>query len=301
MKILTNLGIVAGIHALVLLVIFASPGCSSSKGQSASADTPAKAADVTPASPTITASPEITAAPDPTAAALPAVGTPASGPILYSPTRPGTPAATAVEAQPVSGVVPASTYTVGANDSLWLVAKKNHLKVSELAAANNLKLSATLHPGQKLIIPAKAGDVAAGGDLRPADLATAPAGAPAAAPAAKMPGESVKHVVRPGETLGAIARKYGVKLGDIATVNNISDPKKIHPGQVLVIPGGKSSGAAKASAASTVQPMPEAAEPAAPASPAANQDLDAGLKPVEPSDVPVLKVDDSPAPASKSP
>jgi LysM repeat protein len=298
MKILTNLGIVAGIHALVLLVIFASPGCSSSKAQSSPMDAPAKAADVTPASPVITASPAITAAPDPTGTALPAVGTAASGPILYSPTRPGTPAAEAVEAQPVSGVVPATTYTVGANDSLWLVAKKNHLKVSELAAANNLKVGVTLHVGQKLIIPANAGGGAAGGDVRPTDLQTAPSGSRAAAPAAKAPGESVKHVVRPGETLGAIARKYGVKMGDIATANNISDPKKIHAGQVLLIPGGKSTGAVKAPAASPAKPVPEAA---APASPAADQDLDAGLKPAAPSDVPVLKVDDSLAPAPKSP
>ena len=110
--------------------------------------------------------------------------------------------------------------------------------------------------------------------------------------------------MRPGETLGAIARKYHVPVGDIATANNISDPKKIHPGQELVIPGGKASGA-KSSAASPAKPKPapepvDAAPVAAPP-PAAGQDLDAGLKPVAPSDVPVIKVDDGSSAAPKNP
>jgi LysM repeat protein len=279
MKILTNLGIVAGIHALVLLVILA-PGCSSSKGQSSPADaTPA----ITPASDA--------PAPDATATVAPAADASAPASILYSPTRPGTPAAEALETQPVTGVVPATTYTVVANDSLWSVAKKNHLKVSALAAANNLRSGSPLHVGQKLIIPAKAG----GGAMpSPSQEAAAPESAPM--PMAKAPSESAKYVVRPGETLGAIARKFHVKVGAIAEANAISDPAKIRPGQELVIPGGKSAGmkAAPAASAKMAGQAPEEAPEAAPAPvPAANEDLDAGLKPSAPADVPVVKVEDS--------
>jgi LysM repeat protein len=284
MKILTNLGIVAGIHAIVLLVIFASPGCSSSKGQSSAAETPVKA-DLTPAAPSITAAPEA-AAP-----LTPAADASGPGTILYSPTRPGTPAAEALEAQPVSGVVPASTYTVAANDSLWSVAKKNHMKISDLAAANNLKSGATLHVGQKLVIPSKAGS---------APVAESAPVAAMAAPSPKPPGESVKYTVRSGETLGAIARKFHVKVGAIAEANAISDPRKIHAGQELTIPGGKAGAAGKTAPAGAAKPVEEApAEAATP--PPATQDLDAGLKPVAPSEVPVMKVDDSSPAAPKKP
>jgi LysM repeat protein len=86
-----------------------------------------------------------------------------------------------------------------------------------------------------------------------------------------------------------------VKLSEIAAANSISDPKTIHPGQELIIPGGRQPAAVK----SAVAPAPAPAEAAPAAAPAAaelprpDQDLDAGLKPSANSDIPVVKVDDS--------
>jgi LysM repeat protein len=106
----------------------------------------------------------------------------------------------------------------------------------------------------------------------------------------------VIHVVKAGETLGAIARKYQVKVSDLAVANNIADPKKIRPGQELVIPGFTAVGGATPAAPATAP----AASPSAAATPAAptmppppppDQDLDAGLKPQ--NNVPVIKVDDT--------
>jgi LysM repeat protein len=268
MKIIKILGIAAGIHALALILLLSSPGCSSSK---------AAASDASP----ITAAPA-TDAPAPSPSAT--VQMPDSVGIRYSPTRPGTTVASALEAQPVADVTPATTYTVGRGDSLSTIAKKNKLTKSELAAANNLKLGSVLHVGQKLIIPSKAAQ------------AKAPAGEPVAAaartaspaPAEKSAAEATKHVVKPGETLGGIARKYGVKQGDIAVANNITDPRKIQPGQELVIPVKASSAPARQAAANP---------PAKAAAPAADEDLDAGLKPPSATDVPVVKIDDPAAPA----
>jgi hypothetical protein len=42
--------------------------------------------------------------------------------------------------------------------------------------------------------------------------------------------------IRPGDTLAAIAKKLGVKLGALIDLNNIRDPNKIKVGQVLTIP-----------------------------------------------------------------
>lgn len=45
------------------------------------------------------------------------------------------------------------------------------------------------------------------------------------------------HVVRSGETLGVIARNYGVPLGELVSANSITNPDRVLVGAVLVIPG----------------------------------------------------------------
>ena len=254
MKILKIFGIVVGIHVFALILIFANPGCSAmTKSNPAPADTAAKA---DPASPSITV-PNIAAGDSTTGFDPNAPAVSVSTAIRYSPTRPNTPAATSLEAEPVADVTPATTYTVGKGDSLWSIAHKNHLTKAELAAANNLKPEATLRQGQKLIVPGKS--------VTP--VTTAAKSAPAkgamadSTPAQKGPADSVKHTVKPGETLGAIARKYQVKVGEIATANNISDPAKIHPGMELIIPGwqspaGKAAGKSAAKGTANRPPSP---------------------------------------------
>lgn len=45
------------------------------------------------------------------------------------------------------------------------------------------------------------------------------------------------HVVRAGETLGTIARRYNVALSQLIASNAIANPDRVMAGQVLVIPG----------------------------------------------------------------
>jgi D-alanyl-D-alanine carboxypeptidase len=45
--------------------------------------------------------------------------------------------------------------------------------------------------------------------------------------------------VQEGDTLGAIAARYGVSVEAIAAANGIADPASIQVGQVLVVPGGE--------------------------------------------------------------
>ncbi|MCA1748801.1 MAG: peptidoglycan DD-metalloendopeptidase family protein [Sphingomonadales bacterium] len=47
------------------------------------------------------------------------------------------------------------------------------------------------------------------------------------------------HIVRPGDTLGAIARDSGAGVAAIAAANNIAPPYVIQPGQRLIIPAGR--------------------------------------------------------------
>ena len=51
------------------------------------------------------------------------------------------------------------------------------------------------------------------------------------------PPPSCIHIVRRGEWLSTIARRYGVSMWSIARANGISNPNLIYPGQRLVIPG----------------------------------------------------------------
>jgi LysM repeat protein len=305
MKILKIFGIVVGIHLFALILIFANPGCSSTtKPAPKPGDTAATGPSPVVAAPSASTAPAttqpgssaITFNPDTPAAAAPASTD--TGGVRFTPTRPGTPVAGALLAEPVTDVTPATTYTVKSGDSLWTIARKNNTTVAQLAAANSISANASLRPGQKLIIPGKPASGSA--------AATASGGAgPAAKSADPIPAAAlnragsdvVKHVVKSGETLGAIARKYDVRQGDLAVANNISDPARIRPGMELIIPGWQSTGsksgkspksgsgtkAPATTAPTTVEPLPP--EPA----------------PASPPPVPVIRIDDNPPPATKQP
>lgn len=311
MKILKIFGLVVSVHVCALILIFAIPGCSSTtKPAPAPAATapksepaPAVGVAVTPApagsiysSTTDTSTPAPLFNPEAPAVSLPAS---AAGGSRTAPTRPGTPVAGVLVAEPVADVTPAASYTVKSGDSLWTIARKHNLTVAQLTAANSLSANAPLKLGQKLIIPSRPPAPASSGSTpaaKPADAAAAPA-------SGRASGETVKHVVKSGETLGAIARRYDVRQGDLAVLNNIADPAKIRPGMELVIPGYKapasksgkgsksSSGSAPKSATPVAAPAPATApvpEPA-PQLPAAVEPAPSAPPPVQPA-VPVIKI-----------
>lgn len=198
--------------------------------------------------------------------------------------------------EPVADVTPVSTYAVKAGDSLWSIAKKNHLAVGDLASANGLAPAANIRPGQKLVIPGKAtSPQMATTPKGPAAAAAKNPDAFAASPApARASGEVVKHTVKSGETLGIIARNYGVKQGDIAVANNISDPAKIRAGMELIIPGWQATtksakGSKTGSKSSASKDSPESASSQSAPAP----------QPSAPP-VPIIRLDDNPlTPAPK--
>ena len=285
MKILKIFGIVVGIHLFALILIFANPGCSStSKPPPSAADTNAMATSPIVAAPasttsapaaeeTTSGSSAITFNPDTPAAAAPA--STETG-VRFTPTRPGTPVASAIQAQPVADVTPATSYTVKSGDNLWTIARKNGITVAQLTSANRLSANATLRPGQKLIIPGRANFSPGTAPAQASDPFLAPTTAAASS-------DAVKHVVKSGETLGGIARRYGVRQGELAVANNISDPARIRPGMELVIPGWKAPGAKSGSTSTEV-----------PAAPAASPILSEPA-PATPPPVPVIPIDDSSA------
>jgi LysM repeat protein len=298
MKILQIFGWVVVVHLAAFIAIFASPGC-----QSGPRNIPTP--DATMPTGAMTAAPVSfnVASPQPVdLGTTPVAYNPASPSGHAAPTRPGSANAVAVTpAKPTAEVISISTYTVARGDSLWTIAKKHNMTVAELSTANNLSAGTTLRLGQTLMIPGKAGAapaVAATAD-KPRDLGTLTQQPKAAN------GETVKHTVAVGESLGVIARKYQVSLGELAAANNITDPSKVRAGQQLVIPGFKAVTAKGVTATASAPKQTASAEPPATTAPATprfelsppppGQDLDAGLKEAS-TEVPTIKVEETTPP-----
>jgi hypothetical protein len=68
---------------------------------------------------------------------------------------------------------------------------------------------------------------------RPTSRPTAP---PAASPAASAAPGPRTYKVKPGDTLGRIAAKFGTSVGELAALNGISNPSLIRVGQILQLP-----------------------------------------------------------------
>ncbi len=311
MKILQIFGAVAALHLLAFIFIFASPGCQSSPSNVPTPDATLPGGE----SPTVAYSaPAEVSMPMPVDSSASTIAASDTGHSM--PTRPGSPNAVAITptTAPVEGVAPVSTYTVHKGESLWTIAKKNHLTVAELAKANNLGTNATLQPGKKLIIPGKVAPAPASASAAPAMTAVAAPMADTKAAPSHPSGEIVRHTVSSGETLSTIAHKYGVSSGDLAVANSVTDPAKIRVGQTLIIPNAK-PGTAKANGKASTKPAASTAsadKPAAPAGsapvaatppvdqtphfelkpPPPGQDLDAGLKDTTGTEVPTVKVDE---------
>ena len=144
-----------------------------------------------------------------------------------------------------------TVYIVRKGDSLSKIAAMHRVKVSQIKKLNGL-FGDMVRIGQKLKIPEGAKAAAS----QPAS------GAKAAA------GETV-HVVTKGETLGAIARKYGTTVSKISTRNSIKDPRKIRIGQKIIVPSAQ--GAAKPAAEASAAPAAPAAQQKAESAPAQPQ------------------------------
>jgi sulfatase modifying factor 1 len=109
-------------------------------------------------------------------------------------------------------------YVVRAGDTLSEIAKEFGVTVEALQEVNAISDPARLQIDQELIIPQK----------QVATTVTSISVSPTIAPTV--------HVVQAGDTLGAIAKQYGVTVEALQEVNAISDPKRLQIGQELIIP-----------------------------------------------------------------
>ncbi len=113
-------------------------------------------------------------------------------------------------------------HVVSAGQTLWTIAKRYSVTVGRIRAENGMGRRSGLHVGQKLMVPVWRAPKPRGKARR-------------AKPKAGARGRK-KHKVRPGDTLGKIADRYGIDLSDLRKRNGMRRSSRIYPGQVLVIP-----------------------------------------------------------------
>lgn len=133
------------------------------------------------------------------------------------PTVPPSPTPVQVEptaTQPPPVVTGGCHYIVRRGDTLFSIARRFGTTIGAIAQANGLSNPRYIRTGQRLIIPGAY---------------------PACAPPPPAPGPTV-YIVRRGDTLYSIARRYHTTVTAIAWANGIANPHRIWVGQRLVIP-----------------------------------------------------------------
>lgn len=117
------------------------------------------------------------------------------------------------------------SYTVKSGDTLSAIASRYGMTVNALVMLNGIKNANLIYPGQVL----RVADSGAGSTV------TKKATTPITSTGTQA------YTVRYGDTLSGIASRYGTSTSTLASINGISNPNWIYPGQVLKLSGGSSA------------------------------------------------------------
>jgi murein DD-endopeptidase MepM/ murein hydrolase activator NlpD len=136
-------------------------------------------------------------------------------------------------------VVPANTgqrvHVITEGQSLYAVARLYGVTVRDLIHTNQLAPPYKLALGQRLAVPGASGQAPV-----PVETQWPVASQVVSTPGASTPAVSTQpatHVVKNGDTVYSIARRYKVDMAALVRLNAISASYRISPGQRLLLPG----------------------------------------------------------------
>lgn len=116
---------------------------------------------------------------------------------------------------------PGGRYTIQRGDTISRVAARFGLSTQSVLAANGLSATSIIYPGQTIAIPGSG---------------PAAQNVSSVSPAPPAPSTGT-HTIQRGDTVSAIAKRYGVSTSALLAANGLVASSIIYPGQKLVLPG----------------------------------------------------------------
>ncbi|MFC7406086.1 LysM peptidoglycan-binding domain-containing protein [Georgenia alba] len=135
---------------------------------------------------------------------------------------PAAPASTSAPTTADSGS--GSTHTVRAGETVSAIAARYDTTVEEIIQANDLGSDALIYVGQRLAVGGSGGQSSAGSSSSDSSDGSSSSGS------------TISYTVSSGDTVGALASRFGVPAQSIVTANDLGSDALIYVGQRLTIP-----------------------------------------------------------------